>query len=785
MSTLTIPTWISTYFDRSNYKFKYNDNEYGAESSVITISNITSSSPKIFTFVANDGYSFNPNNEETPQVTPAGIDLVYKLRSSDTASKHYYLQGSTVTYNTDYTECYIDFSNLSGNSVFYTYNCEFRIGQSSIKATIDTTQTTKYTVTNNLTGVTADSNNLTEIEENTNFSLIYNANTHYKITNVTCNIGEYILSNNDTTVTITGTATENITVTITAQETEYTITNNLTNVIASSTNVTNVYHNSNFLLYYDVTDKDLYTITSATVNIGTATIASDGKSASVTGTATENIIVTIIATKTGLETFTITENLTNIISVSENPTSVTENENFTLNYIANTDDINSEYYYIDTLTSNIGTVTISADKRSATVTGTATENIIINGSASKSSEPTPTYYTVTANITNVTADATNPTTVTENTSFTLKYTANSGYEITTANSNIGTVTISDDKSTVTITGTATENIVVTISATSTTPSGYTYTITGLVNCTCNKQTGDTVSSGDVITITANTGYQFAENQTSYEIIGVIVDYFDISTDKLTLTYTVETAENLKVENIIATLIPSVTTSQFLRIYEPTDNDLNNLSKQRYTVLEDGNIIDYGNNIIQLYRCYVPISDGIKSTGTIILGLLNTNIQTTQIADNIINVNTSITIENLEYNNSYTALLYIPNNNNPIQVPLEHIFNKTLDIKLSYELYSNKCNYSLFDDSTMFDCGVFQFGSNIPFRFYEANVLTEYNYNPPLFKHCYLIITGEKTVKINDITTDYFNGTILDIDRTNIPDEDFTELETILTQGVYK
>lgn len=79
--------------------------------------------------------------------------------------------------------------------------------------------------------------------------------------------------------------------------------------------------------------------------------------------------------------------------------------------------------------------------------------------------PAVVKYTVTAKLSGVTADPANPTEVEENTEFTLKYTAKSGYKIDTATCNIGTSTIAQDNLSVTITGTATENITVNVSAT--------------------------------------------------------------------------------------------------------------------------------------------------------------------------------------------------------------------------------------------------------------------------------------------------------------------------------
>lgn len=222
----------------------------------------------------------------------------------------------------------------------------------------------------------------------------------------------------------------------------------------------------------------------------------------------------------------------------------------------------------------------------------------------------------------------------------------------------------------------------------------------------------------------------------------------------------------------------------MHIYQPTENELNTLSKERFYSLTDGTLIDYGENILQLYRCYVPIDDNNKSSDNIVLGKLSTDITTTGINSNIVEIETSITTNGLYYDNEYTALLYIPNYNTPINIPVSHIFNKTLTIKLQYDLYTNKCQYSLYDNGTMFDCGIFTFGSNIPFRFYESNTITDYNYNPPINNYCMLIVEGENIVNISDVTTEYINGTILNIDSTDITQSDLDELNEIFNRGVY-
>lgn len=151
--------------------------------------------------------------------------------------------------------------------------------------------------------------------------------------------------------------------------------------------------------------------------------------------------------------YTVTETLSHMSS--DAPAELEENEQFTFNYNV------EPGFEIQSLTSNIGTVNIDTNKKGATITGTATGNIEINGVAVEE----VTYYTVTENLNHIIASDSNPTRVNKNTSFTLSYTAESGYIINSLTSTVGNVTFNVDHTSATVTGTATANIVVTGEAT--------------------------------------------------------------------------------------------------------------------------------------------------------------------------------------------------------------------------------------------------------------------------------------------------------------------------------
>lgn len=113
--------------------------------------------------------------------------------------------------------------------------------------------TVYYDVETNLTNVSADENNPVKVEENTDFTLIYHANNGYKINTITCNIGTVVISDDKLTATITGVATENISIVATGKKIHYVyITGELNNCVCN-------YENGE-----EITDDKIVTITANT-----------------------------------------------------------------------------------------------------------------------------------------------------------------------------------------------------------------------------------------------------------------------------------------------------------------------------------------------------------------------------------------------------------------------------------------------------------------------------------------------------------------------------------------
>ena len=210
--------------------------------------------------------------------------------------------------------------------------------------------------------------------------------------------------------------------------------------------------------------------------------------------------------------YTVTETLSHMSS--DAPAEVEENAEFTFNYNV------EPGFEIQSLTSNIGTVNIDTNKKGATITGTATENIVINGVAVEEVRS----YTVTENLTHIIASDSNPTTVNKNASFTLSYTAESGYIITSLTSTVGDVTFNVDHSSATVTGVATANIIVTGEATYQ-PKTFNVVVEKDAHIVADPSNPETITEGSSYTFrfTSESGWLISRCTSNYGTANIAED----------------------------------------------------------------------------------------------------------------------------------------------------------------------------------------------------------------------------------------------------------------------
>ena len=477
-----------------------------------------------------------------------------------------------------------------------------------------------------------------------------------------------------------------------APVTKYTVTETLSHM--SSDAPAEVEENEEFTFTYTVEPN--YEIQSLTSNIGTVSIATNKKSATIKGTATENIVINGVAVEE-VTSYTVTENLTNIVASDTNPKTVDKNASFTLSYTAD------KGYIITSLTTTVGDIAYNFDHSSATITGVATADIVVTGSATYQPK---TYDVVIEKDAHIVADPDNPSTITEGSSYTFKFTSESGWLISRCTSNYGTAHIAENKKSATVVynnASATLRIVLT-SVEEIIPK---LVITGkFENATCNYTNGEVIDKTKNVVITATSGYEF-KNTYHYEDNGYSYELTK-SLDKTTLTIDTTKITGLSDitlnDNYVATL-PVETIGGFCNLYKVTEKELSQLSKVRFQKDSTSDtVVDYGSSITQLYILPLNLpSDIIGDKSHIILGSFDSQVESTLLNNYTVYYDMGSIEVPAKYNNAYdfintTCTLRVPFFN-AVALDPENVVGHTISIKFTLDLYSGNVTMNVISDFT--------------------------------------------------------------------------------------
>lgn len=477
-----------------------------------------------------------------------------------------------------------------------------------------------------------------------------------------------------------------------APVTKYTVTETLSHM--SSDAPAEVEENAEFTFTYTVEPN--YEIQSLTSNIGTVSIATNKKGATIKGTATENIVINGVAVEE-VTSYTVTENLTNIVASDTNPKTVDKNASFTLSYTAD------KGYIITSLTTTVGDITYNVDHSSATITGVATADIVVTGSATYQPK---TYDVVIEKDAHIVADPDNPSTITEGSSYTFKFTSESGWLISRCTSNYGTAHIAENKKSATVTY---NNVSATLRITLTSIEEVIpkLVITGTFeNATCNYTNGEVIDKTKNVVITATSGYEF-KNTYHYEDNGYSYDLTK-SLDKTTLTIDTTKITGLSDitlnDNYVATL-PVETIGGFCNLYKVTEKELSQLSKVRFQKDSTSDtVVDYGSSITQLYILPLNLpSDIIGDKSHIILGSFDSQVESTLLNNYTVDYDMGSIEVPAKYNNAYdfintTCTLRVPFFN-AVALDPENVVGHTISIKFTLDLYSGNVTMNVISDFT--------------------------------------------------------------------------------------
>lgn len=442
-----------------------------------------------------------------------------------------------------------------------------------------------------------------------------------------------------------------------------------------------------FNFRYDITSVNVLwktsQSTSASINRNDEWVSINGRTVTLQTNLTQDYgnfyILLLVNEPLASATYTYTETLQNI--VSDGADSYNAGDTFTINYTANAGCL------IKSLTSNIGTVTIADNKKTAVLTGTATGNIVVEGVAE-----TPSVK-CTSHLTKMTS-LDEQSEYTRNANFTIHYQADTNCKITSLTSTLGTVTIADDRLTAVIEGVATEDF--SIEGVATLESGKIHITGAFEHCSCNYSDGETISpSKPRLEIVADDGFIFL-NEFTYKQTGV-TKYLSKSDDNKML-YKDLTTTGLILNDVYSAVTAPKTIGSFVHLYKTNNDELSALAKARFKNVS-GNTVDYGQYISALYRIPVDLSGISGDTSNIMLGQYDSEVASTLLNQYLIDIDGgAITIPE-KFNNAYDYLtteciLHLPFLDEVWLSP-QYVINQTINIRYKLDLYSGTLTASIY------------------------------------------------------------------------------------------
>ena len=223
-------------------------------------------------------------------------------------------------------------------------------------------------------------------------------------------------------------------------------------------------------------------------------------------------------------------------------------------------------------------------------------------------------------------------------------------------------------------------------------AGRVYITGSLVNATCNYSDGDFLELGKNIIISANDGYTF-KGTYFCRIMGWGEcelynggTYLEIEIDR----YTIDDEIYLKWEYVATKEVEQICT--FANLYKTNQTELAELSKVVFLNLSGGYTTAYGQFINSLYILPFDIpSDILGDTSTILLGNLDSDVESTLINTYSFDIDAGEIEVPLKYNNIYDfvnteCILHLPFLDK-VYLNTEYVVGQTITIDFTIELYS--------------------------------------------------------------------------------------------------
>lgn len=322
----------------------------------------------------------------------------------------------------------------------------------------------------------------------------------------------------------------------------------------------------------------------------------------------------------------------------------------------------------------------------------------------------------------------------------------------------------------------------------------------LIDCTSDK--GDKIAEGNQkITFIANDGYEF--RNIGYWKMGAISHDLSNFSNDLKRAF-INTNVN---GDMIVRLDASKVTNQvgtFVNLYKTSSNELTALSKVRFFQDLNG-VVDYGEFIYSVINLPFNIPDDmLADVGTIMLGRMDSNVNSTLIYGHILNVDIGNIKVDEKYHNAYDYIntqcyLHLPYVDK-MEIPVEYVVNHTISIHYVIDLYNGNATVNIVSDFINNVCvsKTFEIGYKIPFIHQSENKLVSElktvidNDIKTAFVEVVRNVPYDTTTPFGKPTIDYgrlsdytgyieVSNIILNVGASNA---EKTEIEMLLKQGVY-
>ena len=405
--------------------------------------------------------------------------------------------------------------------------------------------------------------------------------------------------------------------------------------------------------------------------------------------------ITVEATPvTPIQKYTVTTTLENATCNIASGTEYDEGTEITITVTADTG------YWFTTAPTVDGVNMTRTSDTVYTKTVTVTGNVSVVASAVALPE-----YTVTTTLENATCNIASGTKYVTGTEVTITVTANDGYYFTTAPTVDGVEMTRTSDTVYTKTVTVTSNVSVVASAVAI-PETYTVNV-DVSNATCNIDETTQYVMGEPldIQVEASTGYYFATvPYIGYYIQGMYqaLDFTTVQTTEYKTLYTCTVSGDITSQwntvngitiKAIGQVIPTPEIDKYgiITIYNPTSDELTNISKVRYKSI-DGGTVDLGQFITRLHRLFVPVTTENKAV--VMLGGYNTNVECGVIESDTITVSCGdITVNEVyENENDYKNTqceIYLPFiGNNTVNTA--DIMNKVINLEYRINVITGDC-----------------------------------------------------------------------------------------------